>query len=374
MISVLHICTDFWPSTGGIENFVLSLAKRSNASGFRASVLCFDRINGGTRALAAQDSIEGVSVTRIPYIDLKFYKPTWLPLPLLRSNDIIHVHGVGAPLDYAVITKLLHRRPIIVSTHGGIFHTKTLLPLKRLYFFGVARAALKGVDSVVACSSSDEVLFRRISDRVVLIENAVSIDEHLRLPLARKVPGRCLYVGRLSQNKGVPSLLHAFAEAKRMGAQFCLRLVGPDREGRSREYRALAQSLGIDQEVCFVGEVGDAELLSEYEQAENFVSASTYEGFGLSALEARAAGCRLMVQANEAFISLFAKDSGAHLIDFSKHQAAGAVVQKLLALRPSHSEPNERRDVARYSWEIKIREWQALYEQKVQPTKLTSIV
>lgn len=372
MISVLHICTDFWPSTGGIENFVLSLARHSNAAGLHASVLCFDRIGG--RVLAAQDTIEGVSVTRIPYIDLKFYKPTRLPLSLLRSHDIVHVHGVGAPLDYAVITKLFHRRPIIVSTHGGIFHTKTLLPLKKLYFFGIARAVLKGVDSVVACSSSDELLFQRISDRVVLIENAAEIDEHLRLPLAQKIPARCLYVGRLSQNKGVPLLLRAFAEAKKKGAQFCLRLVGPDREGKAKEYSALAESLGIGHEVCFVGEVADAELLAEYAQAENFVSASTYEGFGLSALEARAAGCRLIVQANEAFTSLFRGDSGTHLVDYSKLESASAIIHELLATRPSGKDAHERLELARYSWGVKILEWRAMYEQKVGRTVFASVL
>ncbi len=374
MPSVLHICTDFWPNTGGIESFVLNLAKHSMANGLQASVLCFNRVSNMAKKLPANEEVEGIPVTRVPYLDLKFYKPSWLPLSLMRQHDLIHVHGIGAPLDYTVMTKILHRRPILVSTHGGIFHTDTLLWLKKIYFFGMVKLTLKAVNMTIACSKSDKRLFSSVTKHMTLIENAVDIGAHLKLPLNQKIRGRCLYVGRLSENKGIPALLNAFSIAKQLGSSFELRLVGPDRESKSGEYKQLARMLDIEEEVQFIGEVSSEALLLEYQQAENFVSASEYEGFGLSALEAKAAGCRLLLQANEAFTSLFNTDERVQLFDFSHSQSAGQIIHEILSKAPASDEMAERQLTESYSWEHKIHDWLALYKRyEQQPPLITRL-
>lgn len=340
---------------------MLELAKRSDSIGIKASVLCFNRVKGQAERLPDTDTIDGVSITRVPFIDLRFYKPTLLPLNLLRKQDLLHVHGVGAPLDYVVLTKWLHKKPIIVSTHGGIFHTNTLLTVKRIYFYGFESFIMKGVNAAVACSRSDESLFRQISQRVVPLENAADVTAYLQLPMDAKESGRCLYVGRLSENKGIPELLKAFADAKQRGAQFNLRLVGPDQDGRTREYQELARTLGISENVLFLGQLNHDALMEEYRCAENFVSASKYEGFGISAIEAKAAGCRLILNNNEAFKSLFQTDPAASLIDFSDIPKAGTMLFQVLSSTPQAEIKQARTDAFEYSWEKKIQEWKKLY-------------
>ena len=209
---------------------------------------------------------------------------------------------------------------------------------------------------------------------MTLIENAVDIGAHLKLPLNQKIRGRCLYVGRLSENKGIPALLNAFSIAKQLGSSFELRLVGPDRESKSGEYKQLARMLDIEEEVQFIGEVSSEALLLEYQQAENFVSASEYEGFGLSALEAKAAGCRLLLQANEAFTSLFNTDERVQLFDFSHSQSAGQIIHEILSKAPASDEMAERQLTESYSWEHKIHDWLALYKRyEQQPPLITRL-
>jgi len=363
VLSVVHVCTDFWPSTGGIEQFVGNLARASASHGIRATVLCFNRTKGVAGTLPANESLNSIDIRRIPFVDLVYYKPSIIPLSVLKSHDIVHVHGIGAPLDFIALTKPWHGRPIVLSTHGGIFHTPALGMLKRWYFHGFLRLALRQVDVVAACSRNDAELFRSVSSRVTLLENAVEVEPYLALTGARRQRGRCLYVGRLSANKGIDLLLRAASVARNRGSEFTLRLVGPDVEGRRGEYESLASSLGIANRVVFVGEVTHRSLLEEFDCAETFVSASRYEGFGISAIEARAAGCRLLLHGNEAFRNLFASDAAATLVDFTKSDNAGAEFSRLLDKRPDPAVHATRGLTRSFSWDQKMVEWLDVYRR-----------
>jgi alpha-1,3-mannosyltransferase len=367
MLSVLHICTDFWPSTGGIERFALDLALRSDSIGVRASILCFDRLKSHPGKLPHRETLSGIPITRVAFVDLKFYKPALLPLSLLRQHDILHVHGAGAQLDFVVLTKWLHRKRIVLSTHGGLFHTKTLLPVKRAYFFGLQPLMMRHVDVVAACSKTDAALFERISRRVVLIENAVDTGIYLSLSRDEQQQGRCLHVGRLADNKGIPELLSAFAAAKALGASFRLHLVGRDGNDSRERYVRLADELGIGDRVVFLGEVNQDELLREYQRSQLFVSASHYEGFGLSAIEAKAAGCQLVLNQNAAFTDIFSSDTAATLVDFADAAAAGAVLATALASATTAPQAR-RREVEAYSWQRKLTEWRSLYRACIEHT------
>lgn len=361
MLSVIHVCTDFWPSTGGIQKFVQELAHRSSVKGTRVTVLCLNRVKGFGDKLAAHDHLDAVAIRRIPFVDLVYYKPAFLPLSMLRSHDIIHVHGIGALLDFVGIMKWVHRRPIIVSTHGGIFHTTALGGLKRLYFDGIQRRLFRQVDIVAACSRSDADIFRRICDRVTLIENAVDVEPYLALSGERRQRGRCVYVGRLSDNKGIDLLLRAAHVARQRGAEFQLRLVGPDVDGKRERFQSLADALDLHDHVSFIGPVSDAALLEEFALADIFISASRYEGFGISAIEARAAGCRLLLHANDAFVSLFESDTAATLTDFTAGDSAGTALAGMLTTSAHSTIEATRRRTEAYSWVSKIDDWHRIY-------------
>jgi alpha-1,3-mannosyltransferase len=356
---VLHVCTDFFPITGGIQSFVLELSKRTRTLGIEAAVLCCNGSKAHPRKLPPTDFVDGVPVTRTPYLDLHFYKPTLIVNAKLRDYDVIHVHGLGAQLDYLAISKWRHGRPIILSTHGAIFHTQSLRWLKLQYFYRLQPLILSRVDLVAACSASDARLFQEISARVQLVENGVDVDKLLALPMSGKRATQCLYVGRLAANKNVIALLNAFSYAKAQGARFDLRLVGPAQPAESRRYQEIASQLGLSGRVHFIGAVDPDQLIGEYESADIFVSASRYEGFGLSAIEARAAGCRLLLQRNEAFSSLFSADSAVTLSDFEVVAEAGSA---LLGLLERHGDGGVgRSEVRQYSWNKKAHEWLAIY-------------
>jgi alpha-1,3-mannosyltransferase len=339
----------------------LELAQRSAALGLRVTVVCFDRVAGVRGRLPARDGGAGFEIRRVPFWNFVYYKPTVIPVTLLAAHDVVHVHGIGAPLDYVAFTRFRHRRPIVVSTHGGIFHTTALSRLKRLYFDRLLPLSLSRVSAVAACSRSDEALFANVSKRVLLLENGCDIESLLAVGDERRVAGRCLYVGRFSENKRVDLLLHAAAVARRRAAHFELHLVGPDAEHKRAGYETLAASLGLSDCVKFLGGLSREALHEQFACADLFVSASRYEGFGLSAIEARAAGCRLLLQRNEAFASLFGEDHAAAFTEFARAEAAGTKWADVLTRARDPSILVTRQRTRAYSWETKTAEWLKLY-------------
>lgn len=104
---------------------------------------------------------------------------------------------------------------------------------------------------------------------------------------------RFLYVGRLSPEKGLDTLLIAFAAFRKQSPQASLILVG---NGAIRaELELQAQALGLGDSVVFTGGKGGSDLFEEYSKASAFILPSTSEPWGLVINEALSYGCPVIV-------------------------------------------------------------------------------
>lgn len=99
-----------------------------------------------------------------------------------------------------------------------------------------------------------------------------------------------LYVGGFSPRKNIKGLIQAFSIIKpKLDEKIKLVILG--KKGRSYyDYRDLAYSLGLKEDVIFTGYVPVEELPLFYNAAYIFCYPSFYEGFGLPPLEAMACG------------------------------------------------------------------------------------
>lgn len=99
-----------------------------------------------------------------------------------------------------------------------------------------------------------------------------------------------LYVGSLFERRRVPHLVEAFARIAADHPAARLVLVGQDRSRRGIDPIALAGRHGIATRVEWHRYLPDAELAALYARARVFAFLSEYEGFGLTPVEAMAAG------------------------------------------------------------------------------------
>jgi glycosyltransferase involved in cell wall biosynthesis len=108
-----------------------------------------------------------------------------------------------------------------------------------------------------------------------------------------------LYVGGISPNKNLPTLIRAFSGLRQRGRSARLILVGDYQSDGFKscytELQHLVDSIGLQDEVRFAGYVPDKDLISLYNRASAFVMPSLDEGFGLPAVEAMACGAPVIV-------------------------------------------------------------------------------
>lgn len=104
-----------------------------------------------------------------------------------------------------------------------------------------------------------------------------------------------LYVGSLFNRRHLPTLITAFAKVVRRMPTAELIIIGPDRTHPHQDLASLATTEGVGERVTFRGYVADAELGTLYRRASVFAFLSEYEGFGMTPLEALAAGVPAVV-------------------------------------------------------------------------------
>ncbi|AXE99453.1 glycosyltransferase family 4 protein [Paraburkholderia hospita] len=102
-----------------------------------------------------------------------------------------------------------------------------------------------------------------------------------------------LFVGRLSEEKGITTLIDAFAGIAKRLPDPQLRIVGTG--PLERDLRKRVTELGLDRSITFVGSLQDEPLSREYYGATCLVLPSRSEPWGLVVNEALAHGCPVVV-------------------------------------------------------------------------------
>ncbi len=294
---------------------------------------------------------------------MKYYKIAPYVLEFVKGYDVIHIHGVGFFSDFLSITKWLHKTPIILSTHGGIFATRNINALKKVYFHIVTRLILRNFEKIIATGRNDYELFSRISGNIVLVEPCIYYENFSSI---RRKPEKntLLFVGRLSKNKRIDNLIRTVAELKRKIPDVKLYVAGNDWDGSMESLKKLSRSLGTEKNAVFLGKVSEPELKKYYSISLFFVSASEYEGFGISVAEAMAAGCVPILNNIGAFRSFVDEGKNGFVLDFSKPKEAAEIAYKVMKRKDlSRIAANAKAAAKKYDWGTITEKIVRLYEE-----------
>ena len=294
---ILQVARQFHPKVGGIESCVLNLSRGLVARGHHVEVVTLDRdIRSGQR-IESPPEIDSITIHRVPYFGSRRYPvaPSWLRF--IDDFDVVHIHAIDFFVDSAALARSfgVHLKPIVVTTHGGIFHTTAWRGLKNVYWRNVLRRSLGTATSVVAVSNSDAELFSSIvaPDKLVTIPNG--IDPAFVSASDARVRGRIVYVGRLSAAKAIDKVITLVAAIAREFGEVELIIAGPDENDTSRALQRHSDALGIASRVRIVGELPLSELATLVAGSHLFISAAPHEGFGITTVEAMAAGTPVLV-------------------------------------------------------------------------------
>jgi len=366
-LRVLHVVRQFHPSVGGLEDFVLALAKQQRKEGIEAEVATLDRLTrGASDRLPRQDSIDGAPVRRIGYYGSAKYPIAVDILKELHGFDLVHVHAVDFFCDYLAATRFIHGKPMVLSTHGGFFHTAFARTLKKLFFSTVTRLSMTQYDCVVANSTNDLDLFRRVmKKRLMMIENGVNTKKFADLGSPVFEP-TLLYIGRFSVNKGLDKMVDAFDVIATEIPDARLHIVGNDFDGLYPRLQQRIAGLRNGRNIQVHMGLSDEGICDVMKACSFFVSASEYEGFGQTVVEAMSAGLLPIVNRIKSFETILGATSVGLLTDFSTPSVAGKEAAAfMLRMKLCYGDARAAAMIAseRYSWDGTERRFAEVYEQ-----------
>jgi alpha-1,3-mannosyltransferase len=363
-MKILQLTRQFLPAQGGMESVVEGLSVALQLKGHTVQVATL-RSLFATGTSAPAESVEaGLPVRRMRHWGPRRYPVAPAALSAVRGYDLVHIHAIDFFVDYLSLLRLLHRVPLVVSTHGGFFHTQRARLFKEMYFKSVTRQSLGGVRAVVCVSQHDREVFARIvpSQRLRTIENGANIDRFWSLD-KKLEPGLLLGVSRLAENKRIDKVLQAMALLKDRYPTLRLEWIGADFAGLRTTLERRVAELGLRGRVCFRGAVSDHELSSALARAHLFVSASSYEGFGLSTIEAMSAATVVVVTAVGAHTDVVQDGVNGFLVDKEATRLANTIAgalrlppEKLTAIGAA-----ARTATQRFSWTQIAPQYEQLY-------------
>lgn len=309
-MKIVHVMRQFHPTIGGIQNVVTNLAKEFVKKGHEIDVIALNRLFDESKTrLSDTEVVDNVQIYRVPYWGSKRYPFAPTILRHLKNYDLIHLHSSDFFLDYLALTKSFYDVPLILSSHGLFFHTRFAKKLKNIYFKTITRLSLQNVTAVACDSQQDYDLLTAIVPRhkLIHIPNGVDYSRFSSFVIENKDPNLLITVGNLTVNKRQEKLLEVFVSLTKLNPKAKLVIIGADK-GRLAFLKELSLKLDISDNVQFAGKVSDEELYNYLSRASIFLSASTYEGFGIALLEAMASGCLPIVQVNPAHHELVQND------------------------------------------------------------------
>jgi glycosyltransferase involved in cell wall biosynthesis len=325
---VVLVTTYYRPIVGGVESNAERLARYLAGDGFTVRLLT-KRV---TRELPDKEEDRGVFVERIGPLGDRSSAGKWQLAPFLTAWLVRHrsAYDIVSCIDYrgvgvgALAARAITGRPVLfqAQTAGVLSGDNADVALSRWGLKrngSIARAikrpirALYGSANAIACIGRDierEALACGIPrGRVYFLPNAIDMTRfrpatdsddvqtmrrQLNVPAGATV---CLYVGRLSREKGLMDLMEAWRLLQ--PAQAILLVAGPDMDGHPWNVGPAAREFGarhgLDSTTRFLGSIEDVAPLLR--AADVVVQPSHFEAQGLSAIEALASGVPVVASA-----------------------------------------------------------------------------
>lgn len=353
-MKILYLITGL--GLGGAEKVVADLADQMHALGHDVKIAY---LTGEIQVKPASSDVEIIALHLNSAKQFLLASKKYRKLVKSFLPDVVHAHMVHANI-FARLNRALCPVPKLICTaHSSNEGGKVRMLAYRLTNHlsdintSVSKTAVNALIDRGAFSRKNLIniyngidlsRFEKKSDIVTLNHNVMNI----------------LAVGRFSDAKDYPNLINAFALLKKNNNRgIKLSIVG-DGELRA-EIEALIRNLELEEDVTLLGRRSDIpQLLS---QADIFVLASKFEGFGLVVAEAMACEC-YVVATDSGGVAEVMGNTGK-LVPIQNSQALADALENTIALSSKERMQNNRKATARveefFSLETSVQKWLALY-------------
>lgn len=217
----------------------------------------------------------------------------WLNQPI----DITHMVALGMPVAT--------RKKLVVTIHdiGPLTHPEYFVSQKPWLVKRSFEHTIKYANKIICVSkaTADDVIDyagESLSKRIRVVHEGVDANFFSQSPLnpyevLEKMPPKhtpfFMAAGAMSPRKNIKRVLKAFNQAKDSIPHHLVLVGGQGWD--STEVLQMLEEPTLAQRVHHLGYVSDRQLQALYKHADFYIHPSLFEGFGLTVLEAMAAGC-----------------------------------------------------------------------------------
>jgi 1,2-diacylglycerol 3-alpha-glucosyltransferase len=309
-LNIAFYTDSFLPAKDGVVTAILSLKKELEKRGHKVYVFASgdEAAKKTAKRYKNVHIVKSIKFKKYPQYNIALF-PFSTTTKLSRKIDIIHAHTPFSMGAAALIDSRLNKVPV-VSTFHTLFTSKNIIreylpsgPLgERLltkYAWEYATFFYNRCDAVISPSPYiTELLKRHSITNVYMVPNGIDLTRFGAKKGAnairngftggRKNAKVVLYLGRISREKRLETLVNSARKMKHGGANvvFVIAGAGP----AMQHYQNMVKSAGLEDTVFFPGFVSDKQLPSYYAACDLFCLPSTFETQGLVAIEALASG------------------------------------------------------------------------------------
>jgi glycosyltransferase involved in cell wall biosynthesis len=380
---ILVVTDQYAPMVGGVPNVTQTLAHGLAGRGHAVTLLV---PNPGTSSQAAAGRADGHQVSvacsrsvRWPWYDgmrLAFLSPSDARRVISAlAPDVVHIHS---PLTLGVMARLAARQlsiPVIYTNHylpenvrPGTTRRSRLFDAA-FYAYLVQHANKCAHVTAPTLTALQLLQARGLRAPAQVISNGIDLQTYCPGPADPVVRARyglradrpvILYVGRLSQEKGVDVLLAAVARLT-ADAQVAIAGRGPE----SVRLKATADRLGLSDRVRFLGFVPDSDLPAIYRLADVFAIPSRAELQSLATMEAMATGLPVVAADAYSLRELVSHGKTGLLITPGRADELAASLDMLLGDPGARARMSQEsmRAVSVHEQSRTWSQWEALYGQ-----------
>lgn len=246
---------------------------------------------------------------------------------LSRSAHLLHANWSIPGVIAGIVGRILGK-PVLTTLRG-----EDITRAKTSHLFKLLLSCCLALNRIVVCVSSDmqaelQTLFPRYKNKILHIANGVDpAFEKTQTALSDLPSTQLLCVGSLIPRKNFPIVLKAIWQSKNRD-HICLTIAG---EGPERtKLEALANELGIRQNVTILGNVPPEEIADLYHRAHIFIIPSLSEGRPNVLVEAMVSRLAILAADIAGIRELIEEGSSGHLFAPSDTARLTKLIDKLV--------------------------------------------
>ena len=271
------------PKSGGAERTIYEVCKRLVSKGHKVILL-----TGGWKGSKSIEDLNGIEIHRF---GKKIAPHLTLPVFLLKCHYDLVVNDLGHAVPWIsptimnkhniVFFRHLHARSLLGQVNALL--AKVITAIEKCYFIFYHDAVF-----VTESTTSKSDLLKLGIKANKIIMNPPGVDINLFHPVAKTQYPTLVYFGGMRKYKRPQESLFLLKSLLERIKSVDLYIIGVGPEGPG--LRKLASELSLKDHVIFKGRVSDTELSNIVASSWLNVHTSVAEGWGLSILEASAAG------------------------------------------------------------------------------------